>query len=235
MKSLTSLISIVTLAAFAPLHADLMVVTINGAYFEDAQGNPVDNGSLFQLVNLGSNRVFDAIAPGSWVGGDDRVIDLDFNDDFPSAAAFDISGSEPLEPGFLGRNFVIEETPGVAQPGDAVGLRWFPDMTPGDYYSGNVPLAGSAYGEVTVVTPSDPINYTGWVLPVPDLGNLGVIFDSAISPSFVDTNPEFGFQPSPGFSGSADLTVAAIPEPAAASVFVLFMALLVCCIRKFIA
>jgi hypothetical protein len=129
-------------------------VNLQGASFQDSAGLDVAQGTLFQLVNLGPNGVFDPInvADGStagltqWVSGDDLVINVSTgNADFTTTAAFDLTiGAD--SPGSLSRFFDIDTA--QLPLGTKFGVRWFPGLLASNF--GSITLApNQLYGEFT--------------------------------------------------------------------------------------
>lgn len=196
------------------VRGDVLNFRIEGGVFRDELGTPIvqedtlDQSILFQLVNLGANGVFDPVVPGSFVSGDDLLIDLNEGPTFGSAFSIGGFSKFPGLEGYLQRTFAIEETVGIAEAGDVVGLRWFPEYTLADYAAGALPLGGEVYGEVSVTEvrsfPSEP-DRTAWVLPSTSV--TSVSFDPAVSPDGSSLNSDW--VATPGFSGLPDLEVAA--------------------------
>lgn len=195
--------------------AQQMTFSISGGYFEDGVGQrivepaSINDRVLFQLVNLGPNQLFDPIPEGAWVGGDDVLIDLPIDGSGTSGDAFSIGGfaAFPGFQGFFSRSFSLAVTSGMAEPGDAVGIRWFPGLTVGGYLADSKgPSAGEEYGQVHLDQkysyPSDPNRYA-WFLPATSITLAA--FEPAVSPDYQADNTELTV--TPGFDGSPGLVV----------------------------
>jgi hypothetical protein len=163
----------------------------------DEHGSNVATTSLFQLVSLGANGVFDPIPSGAWVGGDDKVVGEAFpnKDGFASAAAFDLANGTG-KAGQFSRQFTFTLGSGL-NPGDKLGIRWFPTVTAVNFAT-TTPSAGMPYGQFT--RQSAPL-YGGSVWVVPEAGSL-VSFDPMVSISYDFLN---GRDPIPG--GGSTLAV----------------------------
>jgi len=143
----------------APLRADVQINLTMADLRTSAGAGLLANGRLIQFATLGPNGVFDAIAPGSWVGGDDQLVTLAFGSaEWGSAAGFDLQEFDPFNPGLNGepgqlvRTFIFGS---ALAEGAALGVRWFPEYSTQDYYDGILPLPQSAYGQYT----------NGWLVP----------------------------------------------------------------------
>jgi hypothetical protein len=155
LKRSLYLLCLGTLFAAAPeAKSALVTFHMEGAFFQDAFGGDIPAGTLFQLVNLGANGVFDPISLGDgstaglnqWVTGDDTVIDVPSGgSDYTSPKAFDLTEGADT-PGVLGRTFVIETS--VLPIGQKIGVRWFTGLQASNF--GTITLtAGQKYGEFT--------------------------------------------------------------------------------------
>lgn len=179
--------------------------------FSVGMGNVLDNfgsniatTSLFQLVALGANAVFDPIPPGAWVGGDDRVISLPFSnsDGWTSAAAFDLTDGTGT-PGQFSRQFTF--TLGTSlSTADKLGIRWFPTVAATDSATTTITL-GMPYGQFTR---QSSVLYGGSAWVVPPAGNL-VSFDPMVTTSYDSANGH-----DPNSAGAASFHVVGVPEPA---------------------
>ena len=208
--------------------ASIAINLLSGIY-RDQAGSPVAEGTLFQLVNLGADGIFNDIslsdgnisATGQWVSGDDALITASYlgsaqgASDYATLGGFDlVRGNVPDFPGFLNRTFFanISELPG----GTKIGIRWFPGLTAANYYlPGSITLAsGQRYGQFT--RQNDPIAtgplYDGsvnggdlWISPAAD--GADATFDPFLS--------EQGGNESTAL-GQASKTIPAVPEPATA-------------------
>ncbi|MBS0661395.1 MAG: hypothetical protein JSR82_24545 [Verrucomicrobia bacterium] len=143
----------------ASARADVQINLTMADLRTSAGASLLANDRLIQFVNLGPNGVFDAVTPGSWVGGDDQLITLSFGSaEWGSAAGFDLQEFDPFNPGLNGvpgqlvRTFVFGS---LLTEGTAIGVRWFPEYSTQDYYDGVLPLPASSYGQFTA----------GWTVP----------------------------------------------------------------------
>ncbi len=202
----------------APARGEFGIVVIAIGLFNEAAESFPDNG-LLQIVNLGPNRVFDPVVEGSWVGGDDVVINLPFGSiEFSTSGGFDLlEGGVAGDPGYLERIFSFPDNDASLQSGDFLGLRWWPTFAAGDFADGLVPSLGTVYGQARV----DAADVAGldapWVVPV--ASESLTIFQPLLSESF---NLENGtdFPVTPGYTGMPLFSVVAVPEPAGAAVIV---------------
>jgi hypothetical protein len=197
-----------------------IVLNFGGDRFDDRFGNPVVAGTLFQLVNLGSDGVFNDISlidgtltgADRFVSGDDKVLDFAFTvgvlaGDFASAAAFDLSYSASTETaGILDRTLTFGKD--IVLEGTKLGIRWFPGLSAAQYYSGGVDIlqGGQFYGQFT--RQASPIVSNLWISP---RDGSNYTFDPLVT-------ADGGSGPFPG----ADLATAGdavkeviVPEPAA--------------------
>ena len=188
-----------------------LVINISSGEFLNSGGSPVVAGTLFQLVNLGANNVFDQISVGDgsttglaqWVSGDDSVLNISViggdSATFPTTAAFDLSvGVET--PGVLERVF---EFASAAFPQNTnVGIRWFPGLS-ATAFNGITLQAGQSYGQFTrsVSKYGDSI----WRVSLPD-GNI--TFDPLATAALGGTDPT-------GPTDDARAHFVVVPEPAA--------------------
>ncbi len=182
-------------------HAGTVTITVNLGDVLDAYGTKAATTCLFQLVCLGPNGVFDPIPAGAWVGGDDTVLAEAFPnaDGWTSAAAFDLADGAGT-PGTFTRQFTFEVGSGL-QPGDKLGIRWFPTVSAGSYAT-TTPAAGMAYGEFT--RQSAPLHGgANWVVP---LAGAFVSFDPMVSVSFDSVHGK-----DPITAGAASLLVGLSP------------------------
>jgi hypothetical protein len=176
----------------------------------DHLGSNIATTSLFQLVSLGTNGVFDPISSGSWVGGDDTVVNLSFfnSDGWGTAAAFDLTDGAGA-PGEFARQFAFTLGPGLAT-GDKLGIRWFPTVDAADFAT-TITTAGMSYGQFT--RQSSPL-YGGAAWEVPSAGSL-VSFDPMVTTSY---DPMNGLDLNS--AGAASFQVLGVPEPATAGFLV---------------
>ena len=114
----------------------------------NAQGQNIATGALFQLVGLGSDGVFNPFVAGSWVGGDDVLINQPFPnlDGWATAAAFDLTDGVGT-PGEFTRQFTFTLNSNVFS-GEKIGIRWFPTVMATDFGI-TTTIAGMPYGEFT--------------------------------------------------------------------------------------
>ena len=163
----------------------------------------VGTDALFQLIDLGIDKVFNPVVEGNWTGGDDEVIDVTFSnlDGWTTTAAFDLANGVGTAGEFT-RVFTLTLNTAVYS-GQSIGIRWFPTVRAQDY-SATVPAAGLTFGQFT--RQSSPL-YGGNAWIVPNEGDL-VSFDPLVTQSYDAAN---GLDPnSLGFASSS---IAAIPEP----------------------
>jgi len=162
---------------------------------------PILPSSLFQLVNLGPNGIFDPIEAGGWVSGDDALINLPFanSDGWTSAQAFDASDGAG-QAGVFQRQFNFTLGPELLS-GTQIGIRWFPTIQASDFATTTTTI-GLAYGQFTQLTAPLYPGTTLWF--VPGAGSA-VDFDQMLTPSF---DPE-GLNPNS--AGVASFSV--VPEP----------------------
>lgn len=181
----------------ASAQAGTVTITMNMGNVLDEHGANIATTSLFQLVNLGANGVFDPISTGAWIGGDDTVIDAAFpnGDGWTSAAAFDLTNGTGI-PGQLTRQFTFALGAGI-NPGDKIGIRWFPTVTAASYVT-TTPSAGMPYGQFT--RQSAPL-YGGSVWVVPAAGSF-VSFDPLVAVSY-----DLGTGKDPNSAGVASMVV----------------------------
>lgn len=187
--------------------ADTVTFSIGMANILNAQGQNISTSALFQLVNLGPDGVFNPIPSGSWVGGDDTLI----NQTFPSsegsmgmlsATAFDLTDGTGTA-GQFSRSFSFTLTT-VVYTGEKIGIRWFPTVAAANY-SSTTTTAGMPYGQFT--RQASPL-YGGTVWIVPSSSSF-TSFDPMVTMSYDPTN---GLDPNS--AGSPSFSV--VPEPRSA-------------------
>jgi hypothetical protein len=148
-------------------------------------------GSLIELVNLGSDGVFNPISlndgGSQWVSGDDSLV--------PGAENFSGGSSSP---GILDQTLTFDLS--SAPVGTMLGIRWFPGLL-ASQFSAAGPSFGQSYGQFTRQT--NPLNGgTDWVITgsgtLPD-------FDPLVTMS--EGGPDLNS------AGLANLTI--VPEPTA--------------------
>jgi hypothetical protein len=155
-RSIALAVSLLTIGA-AQSKASITMTLVGGNYTLPNSATVVAEGTLFQLIDLGANGVFDQInlldgntsATGQWVSGDDVLITATYigSTDYATLGGFDlIPGNTPDFPGFIDRSFQAN----IVQ-GTKLGIRWFPGLTAANYYlPGSITLAsGQAYGQFT--------------------------------------------------------------------------------------
>jgi len=189
-------------------------IFIHSGLFKNADNSGLfPSDGLMQLINLGEDGVLNPVFDGSWVGGDDILIDLPFGStEFASSGAFDTGELDTGVDGELSRFFDFALTPNVLATGDALALRWWPQYKAEDFHNAivTVPVEGDLYGESRLaVVLTDPLNNTPWIVPAESIPL--VVFDPLIS---AEVAVSLGLQPTPGFTGEATETVMPIPEPA---------------------
>lgn len=147
-----------------PVHGSITMTLIAGTFTNSNGNTPVAEGTLFQLVNLGADAVFNPIAlfdgdnspSGQWVSGDDTLITAAYLGkyaDYGTLGGFDLTvGTVPDAPGVLNRTFTAN-----IPVGTKFGLRWFPGLTAANYYlPGGITLSpNQSYGQFT--RQDDPI------------------------------------------------------------------------------
>jgi hypothetical protein len=142
-------------AAFTVSVSHAAKFDLSAGFYQDAVGNKIQDGVLFQLVNLGPNGVFDPInvADGDinglqqWVSGDDSVINDPFGTpEYATLAAFDSQDGNQVGPatdGRINRSFIF-----IASTGTKFGIRWFPGLAAANF--GSITLSGGqTYGQFT--------------------------------------------------------------------------------------
>lgn len=217
--------SIRTFAALAALLASASIAAADTVSFTILAGkisgpNPgtaINANAMLQLVDLGSDGVFNPISEGGWVGGDDTVITAPFapngqnSDGWLSAGSFDLSDGAGVA-GEINRifSFLLGED---IQTGDKVGIRWFPTLTANNDYASSTPILGTPYGQFT--RQAAP-RHGGSLWQIPTGGAL-VSFDRYLTSDYTATNPDALEL------GSA--TFAVIPEPATVALTLLGLGL----------
>lgn len=191
-------------------------ITVNIAGLDvqtNVPGTNLPAGSLFQLINLGPDGVFDQIVLGDggsdWVSGNDSLIGTAFGaGDFTSTDAFDHTENTDTA-GFLNRAFTMSIA--AVPVGTKLGVRWFPGLAAAQFGIGyTAPTEGQPYGQFT--RQSGAVNGgTLWVAP-----NDGA--NETFDPLF--TVSQGG--PDPNSAGVASFTV--IPEPGSAGLLLLGLA-----------
>jgi len=189
-------------------------IFIHSGFFKNADNSDLfPSDGLMQLINLGEDGVLGSVIEGSWVGGDDILIDLPFGSvEFGSSGAFDTGELDSGSDGVLSRFFDFALTPNVLEEGDALALRWWPQYKADDFHNAIVtmPMEGDLYGEFRLaVALTDPINNTAWLVPSESIPVA--VFDPLIS---AEAAGSLGLSPTPGFTGEANQAVLPIPEPA---------------------
>ena len=167
----------------------------------DHLGQKIATDSLFQLVRLGGDGMFNPIPAGAWVGGDDALIAQSFpnSDGWTSASAFDLTNGVGTA-GVFSRQFTFTLGSDMAT-GDKIGIRWFPTVKASDFALTPVTI-GLPYGQFT--RQSSPLcGGDTWV--VPGSGSL-VSFDPMITSS---NDPIDGLDSN--LAGAATNVV--VPEP----------------------
>ena len=220
LAAAAALLSVVTSSS----HASITMNLGAGVFFKANGTTPVDEGTLFQLIDLGPNGVFDPIdlrdgnisQLGQWVSGDDKLITATYQStpDYASLAAFDLgSGNSPhFGAGQMDRQIKFD---GLTEllTGTHFGIRWFPTLTADDYYHlGSITLlGGEPYGQFT--RQSNPLNNGSlWIVPNDPTFSFGP--DPLGTPGFGGADPDS--------AGKAGLTVISnVPEPATAGLALL--------------
>jgi hypothetical protein len=156
---LSSFASLVILTGVAsPANASLVITLSSGEHLTNA-GAPVALGTLFQLVNLGNDgifnqiNVFDSNTDGlnRWVSGDDTVMDLmSIGNDISNMSSFDLRQGNDTVPGVLSR--VFEFATAAFPKGINIGIRWFPGIQ-ADQFAQTILQEGQSYGQFTRSTP----------------------------------------------------------------------------------
>lgn len=154
MKLVSSLFTIAVSSLLATQSAQASVtLNLTAGYFTNFSEANTSAGTLFQLVSLGANGVFDSIniADGSvtnltqWVSGDDAVITASYmngSDGFSTVAAFDHTAGIDT-PGLLMRSWQID-----IPEGTKFGVRWFPGLQALDFAT-TVLSFNQQYGQFT--------------------------------------------------------------------------------------
>lgn len=162
MRPSTYLAALSCAAAFSLPATTEASITINlyAGELRNASGSAsIAQGTLLQLINLGSDGIFNEINVGDtsstglarWTSGDDSVLDAVYlvgngPGDFASTAAFDLSvGSDPTT-GIMERSMKIDFSSLPA--GTKLGIRWFPGLAAADFQT--ITLAqGQSFGQFT--------------------------------------------------------------------------------------
>jgi hypothetical protein len=145
------------------------------------------NGSLLLLIAAGNDGTFsNVLNSGQYVAGNDVII---------AAGGFNNSGgTDEVNKTFSSITY--------SSTGDQIALRWFPQITYGQYNNSTVPAAGQNFG-----TYSPPINTT------PDGGDFWRVPSSGQINLFFFTNDSDGMGSQSPSQGYASFSV--VPEPSA--------------------
>jgi hypothetical protein len=203
MKKLLPLLALATICTSA--HGSIVINLFAGELKDSANAN-LQTGALIQLVNLGTDGIFNAIDlnDGSvssltqWVSGDDSLINVPFVGG-TTAAAF----AMPDSSGIL--NGVFEFATGAVPAGTKIGLRWFSDVLASNFAT-TILGSGNRYGQYTlqgVAQGGGLHSGDSWVAPS-DGGN--VTFDSFATASITGNNPD----------AAGRASIAPVPEPTSA-------------------
>jgi len=147
------------------------------------------DGALLQLI-ASTTGSFAAPSADSFTGDDPNEMVV------ANLAMNDFSGPDETDNAFdvtLTGNF---------GPGDALMLRWFPNISLDQQQAGMTPSLGTIYGQFEG---SDADNGLGWIIPengANDTGNGGLFF---LTTSSGGDHPDSG--------SLANLTVVSVPEP----------------------
>jgi len=192
----------------APCRAATVTFSIDMANVLNEQGQNIATTALFQMVGLGTDGIFNPITPGSWVGGDDVVVNEPFSnaDGWTTASAFDLTDGVGT-PGEFTRQFTFTLNANLFS-GEKIGVRWFPTIMAANFGLSST-VAGTLYGQFT--RQSSPL-YGGslWVVPT---GSSLVSFDPMITPSY-----DAGIGQDSNATGLASSQV--VPEPGSAALIV---------------
>lgn len=192
-----------------------VVLNLTAGYFTTQNVNtPVLGGTLFQLINLGTDGLFDPIRLddgnttqlGQWVSGNDSLITASYIGDlsFSSLAAFDLRNGPDADDGFFQRAFQFDVS--ALPAGTKIGLRWFPGLQASNF--NNITLAvGQPYGQFTRQGSPVYSDTISWVVPA-DGTNLTLDPLRTLST---------GAGSEANSLGQATLTVQGVPEPATAA------------------
>lgn len=205
-------------------HATITMTLQAGQFSTQSANTAVAEGTLFQLINLGADGVFNPISladgnisqTGQWVSGDDSLITASYlgGSDYATLGGFDlIPGNTPPLPGTISRQFVFNV--GELATGTKVGIRWFPGLTAANYYlPGSITLAGNqSYGQFT--RQNDAVATGALYDGAVNGGKLWVVPTDNTSAYDLDpliTTVVGG--PEAASLGQASLTVTPAPEPA---------------------
>lgn len=186
--------SLILLASAFLAHSASASIVINmfAGELRTFQNALIPAGSLLQLVNLGTDGVFNPISvlDGSitgnemWVSGDDSLITASFTSASRlngsaltgSGAAFAMSGNNGQ------MQAAFEFATGAVPAGTKIGLRWFPDVAASNFAS-TILGEGKPYGQYTLqgVLPSQGLHGgDSWVAPS---DGSNVTFDSLATAS----------------------------------------------------
>jgi hypothetical protein len=155
---------------------------------------PSTNGSLLLLIGAGGTGSYggfsNSLAPGQYVSGGDIIL---------GAGGFNSNDGAHDDTATFFNNLSAGTT------GQAIALRWFPNITFAQFQSNVTPVAGQNFGTYNPLaagnSSDNPDGSNLWVVPGPS---------ATVELDFFTSN-DFGTQaPSEGF---ANLSVTAVPEP----------------------
>ncbi len=226
LRYLTAALCSVGLATI-PSEAAIVAYTLVSGHYADVNGVRVNDGAggtgtLFQLVNLGADGIFNEINVGDgsasplsqWVSGDDVLLNvallgtIEQPTDYATTSAFDLVNGDTANAGQLNRVLRFD-----IPTGTKFGIRWFPGIAVGNFATTTL-TAGQQYGQFTR---QDDLMQTG---PFYD-GALFVgtsLWVGGADGSFLTLDPMR--TPSAGGTddgnaiANAPLTVINVPEPA---------------------
>lgn len=203
------IIPVLALAAVCSTAQASIVINIFAGELKNSLGENISAGSLLQLVNLGTDGVFNPIdlQDGStasltqWVSGDDSLINVPFSIATTTAAGFAMPTGDGQFSG------VFEFATGAVPSGTKIGLRWFAGIQASTFASkilGDTDL----YGQYTVQGIAQGAGQYGgdaWVAPS---DGANVTFDSFATVSIGGNNPDA--------SARAAAAPIGVPEPTSA-------------------
>ena len=165
---------------------------------DNTNGSP--NGSLLLLIGAGGTGSYggfsNSLAPGQFVSGGDIIL---------GAGGFNSNS------GFHDETNTAFDSLTAGVTGQAIALRWFPQITYAQFLASVTPIVGENFGTYNPLAAGNgsdnPDGGDLWVVPGPQ-STVNLNFFTTDDPN----GPPFGTQaPMEGFANSS---VTAIPEPA---------------------
>jgi hypothetical protein len=160
--------------------------------------SPSTNGSLLLLIGAGGTGSYggfsNSLAPGQYVSGGDIIL---------GAGGFNsIPTHDETNTAFNGLS--------AGTTGQAIALRWFPQITYAQFLANVTPTAGQNFGTYNPLAAGN----TGGSADNPDGGNLWIVPgpSASISLNFFTTDDPFGGTQVPS-EGFASFPITSVPEP----------------------